>query len=122
MERIPEGVKGFSPSVDVLEREDSFEVKVELPGIKESDVEVSVSEDILTIKGERTPAEGTKQEDFYRNEIAYGSFFREITLPSKVDTKNVDAVYENGILTVTLRRAAGAKPKKVTIQVKKGAD
>jgi HSP20 family protein len=121
-ERVPEQVKGWSPAVDVIEREDTFEVKVELPGIKQADIDLSVSDNTLTVRGERTPADGAKDEDYYRNEIAYGSFYREITLPSKVDVKNVEAVYEDGILSISLQRAAGAKPKKVSVQVKKGTN
>lgn len=119
-ERIPEEVKGWSPSIDIFEKGDNFVVKVELPGMKQEDVDVSVSEDTLTIKGERNPESSVKDEDYYRSEIAYGSFYRSIVLPSSVDTKNIEAVYEDGILRVTLQRAAGAKPKKVNIQVKKG--
>jgi HSP20 family protein len=119
-ERIPEEVKGWSPSIDVFEKGDNFEVKVELPGMKQEDVDVSVSDDTLTIKGERMPESRVKEDDYYRSEIAYGSFYRSIALPSSVDTKNIEAVYEDGILRVTLQRAAGAKPKKVNVQVKKG--
>lgn len=120
-ERIPEEVKGWSPSVDVIEKGDTFEVRVELPGIKQTDVDVSVTDDMLTIKGERKPEGGVKNEDYYRNEIAYGTFYREIGLPAAVDTRNIEAVYEDGILRITLQRPVGAKPKKVNIQVKKGA-
>jgi HSP20 family protein len=118
-ERIPEEVKGWSPSIDVFEKGDNFEVKVELAGMKQEDVDVSVSNDTLTIKGERMPESSIKDEDYYRSEIACGSFYRSIALPSSVDTKNIEAVYEDGILRVTLQRAAGAKPKKVNVQVKK---
>ena len=120
-DRIPEEVKGWSPSVDVIEKGDTFEVKVELPGIKQTDVDVSVTDDVLTIKGERKAESGAKDEDYYRNEIAYGAFYRTIGLPAAADTRNIEAVYEDGILRITLQRPAGAKPKKVNIQVKKGA-
>jgi HSP20 family protein len=120
-EHIPEEAKAWSPSMDVFEKGDDFEVKVELPGIKQEDVDVSISDGKLTIKGERTPDSKVKDEDYYRSEIAYGSFYRSIALPSSVDTRNIDAMYEDGILRVTLQRAAGAKPKKINIQVKKGA-
>ena len=119
-ERIPEEQKGWAPPIDVIEKGDNFVVKVELPGMKQEDVDVSVSDDTLTIKGERRPESGIKDEDYDRSEIAYGSFYRSITLPSSVDTKSIEAVYEDGILRVTLQRAAGAKPKKVNVQVKKG--
>ena len=119
-ERIPEEVKGWTPSIDVFEKGDSFEVKVELPGVKPEDVDVSVADDTLTLRGERRPEGGVKEEDYTRGEIAYGSFYRSITLPSTVDTKSIEASYEDGVLRVKLQRPAGAKPKKVNVQVKKG--
>ena len=117
---IPEEQKGWAPSIDVFERGNDFEVKVELPGMKQEDIDVSVSDDTLTIKGERKQESNIKDEDYYRSEIAYGSFYRSVVLPSNVDTKNMEAVYEGGVLRVTLRRASGARPKKVSVQVKKG--
>ena len=66
------------------------------------------------------PESSVKDEDYYRSEIAYGSFYRSIEIPSSVDIKNIEAVYEDGMLRVTLQRAAGSKPKKVNVQVKKG--
>ena len=120
-ERIPEEVKGWSPAVDVFEKGDTLVVKVELPGVKQDEVEVSASEDTLTVKGQRVREAGVKDADYDRSEIAYGNFYRSVALPANVDTKNIEAVYEDGILRVTLQRAAGARPKKVTIQVKKSA-
>ncbi len=119
-ERIPEEQKGWAPPIDVIEKSDNFVVKVELPGMKQEDIDVSVSDDTVTIKGERKPESGIKDEDYDRSEIAYGSFYRSVVLPSSVDTKNIEAVYEDGVLRVTLQRASGATPKKVTVQVKKG--
>ena len=119
-EHIPEEQKGWAPPIDIIEKGDSFVVRADLPGMKQEDIDVSVSEDTLTIKGERKPQSGIKDEDYDRSEVVYGTFYRSIVLPSSVDTKNVEAVSENGVLQVTLQRAAGAKPKKVTVQVKKG--
>ncbi len=120
LERIPERAKAWSPSVDVFEKGDNLEVKVELPGVKQTDINVSVSDDTLTITGERTPDTGIKDEDYHRSEITYGNFYRSMTLPARVDTKNIEAVYEDGMLRITMPRAAGAKPKKVSVLVKKG--
>ena len=119
-DRIPREVKGWAPSIDIFEKNDNFEVKFELPDVKQEDIELSLSEDTLTIKGERSPESSVKDEDYYRSEIACGSFYRSVALPSNVDSKNIEAIYEDGILRITLQRAAGAKPKKVNIQVKKG--
>jgi HSP20 family protein len=117
---IPEEQKGWAPPIDIFEEGDVLKVKVELPGMKQEDIDVSLSDDTLTIKGERKQESNVKDEDYHRSEIAYGSFYRTIALPMSVDTRNITAVYEDGILIVTLQKAAGAKAKKVTVQVKKG--
>lgn len=119
-DRIPREVKGWSPSIDIFERNDNFEVKVELPDVKQEDIDLSLSDDTLTIKGEKSPENNVKDEDYYHSEIVYGSFYRSIGLPASVDTKNIEAVYEDGILRITLRRAPEAKSKKVNIRVNKG--
>ena len=119
-DRIPREVKGWSPSIDIFEKNDKFEVKVELPDVKQEDIDLSLSDDTLTIKGERSPETSIKDEDYYHSEIVYGSFHRSIVLPSSVDTKNVEAVYKDGILRITLQRAPEAKPRKVNIRVSKG--
>jgi HSP20 family protein len=119
-DRIPGEVKGWAPSIEMFEKNDHFEIKVELPDVKQEDIDLSLSEDTLTIKGERRPESSVKDEDYYRSEIVYGSFYRSIGLPSGVDTKNVEAVYEDGILRITLQRAPETKPKKVNIRVNKG--
>lgn len=119
-ERMPEEAKAWSPALDVFEKADSIVIKFDLPGLKQEDVDVSVTEDTLTIKGERKAEPGIKEEDYKRREISYGGFYRSVTLPSSVETQNIDAVYEDGVLRITLQRAAGAKPRKVKIQVKKG--
>jgi HSP20 family protein len=119
-DRIPREVKGWSPSVDIFEKNDKFEVKVELPDVKQEDIDLSLSDDTLTIRGERSPESGVKDEDYYHSEIVYGSYYRSIGLPSSIDTKNVEAVYEDGILRIILQRAPEAKAKKVNIRVNKG--
>ena len=120
LERIPEEVKRWAPSVDVLEKGDDFVVKVELPGMKYEDIDVSVSEDTMIVKGEKKPESGVKGEDYHRSEIVYGSFYRSVVLPSSIDIKNIEAVYEEGVLRVTLKRSSEAKPKKIEVRVKKG--
>ncbi len=119
-ERIPDNMKAWAPAVDVVEKGDNFEVTVELPGVKQADINVAVADDVLTVSGERKLDTAVKDQEYRRNEIGYGSFYRSVTLPAKVDTKNVEAVYEDGMLRITLQREAGVKTKKVNIQVKKG--
>jgi len=118
-ERIPEGIKSWSPAVDVYEKGDNLTVKVEIAGMKLEDIDVNVTDEVLTIKGERKVEAGIKEDDFFRSEIACGAFYRSISLPFKIDIKSTEAVYEDGILTIKLLRAAGAKPEKVSIKIKK---
>lgn len=115
---IPDEQKGWAPPIDVIEKSDSFVVKIDIAGMKQEDIDVSVSDDTLTVKGERNPESDIKDEDYDRSEIVYGSFYRSVVLPS-IDTKNIEALYEDGILRVTLQKIAGAKPKKVTVRGKK---
>jgi HSP20 family protein len=118
-QRIPEEAKSWSPAVDIFEKGDNLMIKVELPGMKLEEIDVYVTEDTLTIKGDRDPESGIKEENYFRSEIAYGNFYRSLNLPYSVDTKNVEAVYEEGILRISLQRAAGSKPNRVTVQVKR---
>jgi HSP20 family protein len=118
-ERVPEEAKTWSPSIDIYEKSDFIVVKAEIPGMKQESIDISATEEILTIKGERRQDTGVKDEDYYRNEIAYGTFYRSIELPFLIDTKSIEAMYDEGILRIMLQRAAGYKPKKVSIQVKK---
>ena len=106
------------PPIEMFEKEDKFIVKAELPGMKKEEIDISVVGDTLTIKGERRAETETKEEDYYCCERSYGSFVRSITLPTAVDTKKVAATYEDGVLEISLPKAAEAKPKKVEITVK----
>jgi HSP20 family protein len=121
-ERIPEDLKTWSPALDVFEKGESLIVKVELPGMKQEDVDVSITENTVIIKGERKPETGVKEEEYFRNEVAYGNFYRSLDLPISVDTNNIEAIYEDGILRISLQRTAGSKPKKVAIEVKKSTN
>jgi HSP20 family protein len=118
-QRVPEEAKSRTAPVDVFEKGDTLTIKVELPGMKLEDIDVYVTEDALTIKGERKPESAIKEEDYFRNEITYGNYYRSIDLPFSVDTKSIEAIYEEGILIITLQRAAGSKPKRVNVQVKR---
>ena len=118
LERIPEEMKELSPAVDVFEKGENIVVKVELPGVRQEDIDISVVDDVLTIKGEKKEEPGVKDADYYRTELNYGNFFRTINLPATVDTQSIDAVYDDGIVRIALPIAHGSKPKKVPIKVK----
>ena len=113
--------RGWMPVVDVFEKEDKFVVKAELPGMKEEDIDVSVVGDTLTIRGEKKTETEVNEEDYYRCERSYGSFYRSILLPSTVDANKIAADFEDGVLEVTLPKAAEVKPKKVAVSAKKKA-
>jgi HSP20 family protein len=110
---------GWAPAVEVFEKEGKFVVKAELPGIKEEDMDISVVDNTLTIKGEKKTESEVKEEDYYCCECSYGSFSRSIALPSNVDAKKIAASYEDGVLGISLPKASEVKPKKISISAKK---
>jgi len=106
---------GWLPALDVQEDKDNYTVRIELPGMKREDIEVSLEDGALTISGERkteTPVEGT---EVHRQERFYGKFSRVLTLPTAVAADKVKATYKDGILTVTLAKAEEAKPKQIIV-------
>lgn len=119
MWRLPLEEKGWMPAVDLFEKDDKFIAKVELPGMKEEDIDVSVVGDTLNIKGEKKTETEVKEEDYYQSERSYGSFYRSISLPSTVNADKIEACYEDGVLEVTLPKTAEVKPKKIAVSKKK---
>jgi HSP20 family protein len=109
---------GWAPAIEMFEKEDRFIVKAELPGINEEDIDVSVIGETLTIKGERKAETETKEEEYYCCERSYGSFFRSISLPSTVDAKKIEASYSDGVLEISLPKAAEIKTEKVKVSAK----
>lgn len=119
--RLPVEERGWMPAVDVFEKEDKFVVKAELPGMKEEDIDVSVVGETLSIKGEKKTEAEIDEEDYYRCERSYGSFYRSIPLPSTVDVDKIEASFEDGVLEVALPKSAKVKPKKIAVSAKKKA-
>jgi len=116
--RMPTDGHAWSPAMELVEKASEYLVKAELPGVKKDDVDISVSDNVLTIKGERQETAGVKDEEIQYCEITYGSFSRSFTLPSQVDADRITATYENGILEVTLPKAMAVLPKKIEVKVK----
>ena len=110
----------FTPRVDVSETDKEIKVSAELPGMEEKDIDISLTRDTLTIKGEKKEETEEKGKDYYRMERSYGSFTRSIPLPVEVDTNKVEAVFKKGVLEITLPKTAKAisETKKVTVQSK----
>jgi len=107
----------FVPPVDVYEDEHSVQLKLEVPGIDEKDLDVKVENNTLTVSGERKFEKEEKEENFRRVERRYGSFTRSFTLPNTVNTEDINAQYNNGVLTIKLAKRAEAKPKQIKVNV-----
>lgn len=108
---------GWIPAIDLYEDKDVLTVKVEVPGMKKEDIEVSLHENLLTISGERKTERKDKTSE-YRTERFVGRFQRTFTLPAKVDAEKITAAYEDGVLTVALPKAEVVKPKQISVTVK----
>ena len=108
--------RGVAPAVDLLDKKDEVVLRADLPGLEQKDIDVSVEEGVLTIRGERKGEEEVKEEDYYCCERWAGSFERSLALPSGVDTDKVKATFKNGILEVHLPKVEKAKGKKVEIK------
>ena len=108
----------WQPRVDVSESEAAIEVKVDLPGVNPEDVDVSVTDDRLTIQGKREEEKETKEKTFRRVERRYGSFYRSISLPPGTEGDKVAAVSDNGVITITVPKGEKAKAKKIAVKPK----
>jgi HSP20 family protein len=108
----------WSPSVDISETKDDFIVKAELPGLEAKDVNVSISGDVLTIKGEKKAEEEEKDEHYHCVERYSGSFQRVFQLSSGVKADKIEANFDKGVLKVTLPKVEEAKKKKIEVKVK----
>jgi HSP20 family protein len=107
----------FVPPVDVYEDEHKIVLKLEAPGVKQEDLDIRLENNTLTVRGERKFEKEEKEENFHRIERRYGSFFRSFALPTTVDSENVKAQYESGVLKLELNKRAEAKPKQIKIGV-----
>jgi len=106
----------FAPDFEVKETKDGYEFKADVPGIKDKDIEVSCSGNLLTITGKREAEQQEKGDTFYVYERSYGSFTRSFTLPSGVDADHIKAELKDGVLNVLAPKKPEAQPKKITVQ------
>lgn len=111
------GTAMWGPAVDVIEEEDQIKVRADLPGMRKEDIEVSVENDVLTIKGEKRDEKEVSGKDCVRLERQYGAFRRAFVLPVGVDPKRVCASYQDGVLDVVFRKQEGGNPRQVKVQV-----
>jgi HSP20 family protein len=108
----------WAPAIDIYDSKENILVKAELPGLKKDEIEVSIENDQLVIKGEKKKDNQVKEDDYVKTERFYGSFYRTIQLPSSVHTDKVNAAYKDGVLSLTLPKKEEAKPKQIKIDVK----
>jgi HSP20 family protein len=116
-----QALRRWVPAMDLIETETDFVLKADLPGVSESDVNIELEDNVLTISGERKAEHEERQAGYYRVERSFGSFRRALTLPEGVDPEAVKATFADGVLEVTVPKPAQQVPRKVQISVG-GAD
>jgi HSP20 family protein len=107
--------RDWLPVVDVAENPEALMIHAELPGLSKDDVEITLDNNVLTLKGERKFEKEVKEENYHRIERSYGSFSRSFTLPPNVKTEASEANFKDGVLTIRLPKVEEAKPRKITI-------
>jgi HSP20 family protein len=115
--RRVEEIGEWLPSLDVSETKNDLLVKAELPGLDPKEIDISVANGILTIKGEKKQEKEEKEENYHLVERSYGSFVRSVQLPKDVQSDNISASFKNGILKITLPKSEEAKKKEIKIKV-----
>ncbi|HPD56760.1 MAG TPA: Hsp20/alpha crystallin family protein [Smithellaceae bacterium] len=111
---------GFNPSVDVRENDKEFTIKAELPGVDEKDVEVTVTNDSVTIRGEKKEEKEDKDKNYYYLERTYGSFHRVIPLAAEVESSKAEARFKNGVMEIKIPKNQTSQTKGVKIPIKTG--
>jgi HSP20 family protein len=115
--RVESLTGSFVPPVDVYEDENSIQVRLEVPGVEEKDIDIQLENNLLTVRGQRNFEEEEKEENFHRIERRYGSFTRSFTLPTTVNSEGVQADYDKGVLKIQLPKRAEAKPKQIKVNL-----
>lgn len=110
--------ENFYPRIDISEDKDNINVTAEIPGVKKENIKITLQDNILTIEGEKKKETEKKEKNFFRSERMFGSFKRCFTLPEEVDSENVEAKFENGMLHVQMKRLAPKIKKEKLIELK----
>jgi HSP20 family protein len=111
------GMATVAPAVDLIDTADTLKINVELPGIRKEDVEISLKDDLLTIRGEKKEEKEQKGENRYYMERTYGTFSRTLNLPAKIKADKVKAAYKDGVLEITLPKAEEEKAREIQVEV-----
>jgi HSP20 family protein len=112
----PNGSQSIIPNVDISETNEAIEVSAEMPGLERKDVEISVDDDTLTIRGEKKVEEGQKDKNVQHSERSYGVFLRVLQLPPGIDPSSIQATMSKGVLKVTIPKPAKSEPKKIEVK------
>ncbi|RKY78856.1 Hsp20/alpha crystallin family protein [candidate division KSB1 bacterium] len=105
----------WSPTVDIAENENSYEIKVDVPGMKKKDLNISFKDNVLTLSGEKKEEKEDKGKNFFRKERVYGKFQRSFRIPQDIDPEKIKAKYEDGVLTVEVPKTESTKAKEIAI-------
>ena len=108
----------WTPAVDIYESRESIEMTFEIPGVSPREIKVSFENDQLTVSGERRPEHEEKHDGYHRIERSHGSFVRSFTIPSTVDPNRIQAVFENGLLRLSLPKRPETQPRSIEVRVK----
>ena len=123
---VPAGGNGASarrwvPPMDLVETEEHFVLRADLPGLSEEEVSIELEDNVLTLSGERKAEHEEGQEGYYRVERAFGTFSRSLTLPEGIDPEAVEATFDRGVLKIRIAKPEERKPRKVAISVGAGS-
>lgn len=114
------GARRWTPAMDLVETDDHFVLRADLPGMSESDVNIELEDNVLTVSGERKAEHEERGEGFYRVERSFGAFSRSLTLPKGVDPEAVTAEFQKGVLEVRVPKPEQRKPRKIAISGREG--
>lgn len=112
-----EGTSSFSPMVNIDETKEAYHVEAELPGVKKEDVDVSMKDDYLVIKGEKNSFNEDKKDQYHRVERSHGSFYRTIALPKDIDKEHISAELKDGLLSIEIKKALNAQKNEKKISI-----
>jgi HSP20 family protein len=112
----PDGAKNIVPSIEISEADKAIEISAEMPGLERKDVEITIEDDTLTIRGEKKIEENQKDKNVQHSERTYGVFLRVLQLPPGIDLSSVQATMSNGVLKITIPKPAKPEPKKIEVK------
>lgn len=106
----------WSPRTDLSETDGAYHLRLDLPGLSKDEIDINLQNNTLTVRGERESTQTAEEEEYVRVERAFGTFHRTFTLPEAVDAESIEAVYEDGVLTITVPKTETSTPRQIEIQ------